>query len=132
VLDAYLNEANSEALIKDAIELTKPYFFNTVLAPRLTAEARRVLDGFKAEGTATEVLHFYFMNTYFPDVRTAAISQRMLKFNENRDKLQYLEELFPANSRRYAIKNHLSKLGSSESAIRTTQDLERLAKEQYG
>ena len=119
VLDAYLNEANSEALIKDAIELTKPYFFNSVLAPRLTAEARRVLDGFKAEGTGTEVLHFYFMNTYYPDVRTAHITQRMLKFNENRDKLRYLEELFPADSRKHAIKNHLSKLGSTQSAIRT-------------
>jgi hypothetical protein len=74
VLDAYLNEANSEALIKDAIELTKPYFFNNVLAPRLTAEARRVLDGFKAEGTSTEVLHFYFMNIYHPDVRSAPIT----------------------------------------------------------
>ena len=74
VLDAYLNEANSEALIKDAIELTKPYFFNNVLAPRLTAEARRVLDGFKAEGTSTEVLHFYFMNIYYPDVRSAPIT----------------------------------------------------------
>jgi hypothetical protein len=55
----------------------------------------------------------------------------MLTFNEDRDRLQYLETLFPAQSRRFAIQSYLSKLGSSDSIIRSPEDLEKLAKEQY-
>ena len=77
VLDAYLNEQNSEELIKDAINLSKPYFFRHVLAPRLENESRRVFDGFKAEVTGTEVLHYYLMNIYYPEIRFAPITRRM-------------------------------------------------------
>jgi hypothetical protein len=74
VLDSYLNEANSEALIKDAIELIKPYFLRNILSPRLEAEARKVFDGFKAEATANEVLHFYTLNVQNPEIRTSKVT----------------------------------------------------------
>jgi hypothetical protein len=81
-LDSYLNEKNSEALIKDAIRLAKPYFFVNVLAPRLSQEARKVFDAFKAETTSDEVLHYYLFNQQHPEMRSAAITQRILNFNE--------------------------------------------------
>ena len=37
--------------------------------------------------------------------------KRMQNFNEDRDKLGYLESLFPDGSRRYAMKNYLSMMG---------------------
>lgn len=35
ILDSFLNEQNSEQLVKDAIKLVKPFFFNNVLRERL-------------------------------------------------------------------------------------------------
>lgn len=104
VLDAFLNEQNSEALIKDAIRVAKPYFFRNVLANRLQEESRKVFDGFAAETTSIDVLHFYMMNLNYPGLRETSIMQRMLTFNEERDRQRYLEELFPADSRKFALK----------------------------
>lgn len=95
ILDAFLSEKNSEALIKDAIRIAKPYFFSNVLAPRLEEESRKVFDGFKAEATANDVLHYYMLNLHHPEVRNAAITQRLMTFHEDRDRSRYLDALFP-------------------------------------
>jgi hypothetical protein len=62
VLDAFLNEQNSESLVKDAIRIAKPYYFLNVLGPRLEQEAKKVFDSFKAEATSNDVLHYYIFN----------------------------------------------------------------------
>ena len=70
VIDAYLNDKNSEAVIKDTIKIAKPYFLLNVIKQKLDVEARRVFDGFKAEATANEVLLFYLFNHNYPEFRT--------------------------------------------------------------
>lgn len=42
-----------------------------------------------------------------------------------------MEEIFPADSRKFALKNHLVKLGYSDKPITTVHELEKTAKDQY-
>jgi hypothetical protein len=82
-------------LIKDAIKLVKPFFFNNVLRERLDQEASRLFEAFKAEASTNEVLNFYIYNLWYPEARNSPIVQRMQNFVEERDKEKYLEGLFP-------------------------------------
>lgn len=135
ILDAFLSEKNSEALVKDAIRIVKPYFFANTLGPRLEQEARKVFDGFKAENTANDVLMYYMMNQQHPEFRHAHATQRLQSFNEDRDRTAYLEALFPDQSRRYALKRHIALMGSTSQpdspAITNAAELEKVTREQY-
>jgi hypothetical protein len=131
VLDAYLNEQNSEALIKDAINIAKPFFFNNVITERLEEESRKVFDAFKAESTSNSVLEYYTFSQWYPEVRSLNTFNRLNNFNMDRDKLGYLESLFPDRSRHYAMKDYLSAMGQNQPA-RTAEELEALTKESYG
>jgi hypothetical protein len=82
-------------LIKDAIKLVKPFFFNNVLRERLDQEASRVFEAFKAEASTNAVLNFYIYNLWYPEARNSPIVHRMQNFVEERDKEKYLEGLFP-------------------------------------
>jgi len=110
-----LNEKNSEALIKDAIQIAKPYFFLNTLRNRLEDEARRVFDAFKAEGTANDVLLFYMMNKEYPDVRKSAFANRFHTYSEARDRQMYLDSLFPDMSISYGLKKYISLMGSDKT-----------------
>jgi hypothetical protein len=116
MLDTFLNEANSEALIKDAIKLVKPFFFINVLKERLEQESAKVFQAFKAEGTTNDVLHYYLFNLWYPEARHHSVTQRMLHFNENRDREMYFESVFPDQSRAYAYKRYVSMLGQDNTA----------------
>jgi transposase len=116
VLDAYLNEQNSEALIKDAINIAKPFFFTNVINERLDQEARKVFDAFKAESTGDHVLQYYVFNMWYPEARQLSTFQKMMNYNEDRDKLGYLESLFPDRSRHYAMRSYLSMMGQNVQA----------------
>ena len=54
----------------------------------------------------------------------------MKEFHEERDKLNYLEAVFPDRSRRYAIKDYLSLMGQDAQAT-TVQELESSTKQAY-
>jgi hypothetical protein len=86
VIDSFLNEQNSETLIKDAIRIAKPYFFENVIGQRLDQEARKVFDAFKTETTANEVLNYYIFNLHNPEARHGQLTQRLLSFHEDRDR----------------------------------------------
>lgn len=87
---------------------------------RLDIEARKVFDAFKSESTGDEVLHYYIFNLWHPEARSLSTVQRMTTFNENRDKLGYLESLFPDRSRNYAMRSYLSMMGQDLSATNST------------
>ena len=74
ILDTFLNEKNSEQLIKDAIKLVKPFFFNNVLRERLDQEAARIFEAFKAEASTNDVLNFYIFNLWYPEARNSPIT----------------------------------------------------------
>jgi hypothetical protein len=61
IIDAYLSEANSENLIKEAIRVVKPFYFY-ILNDALERESSKVLHAFKAETTGSEVLFYYMFN----------------------------------------------------------------------
>jgi hypothetical protein len=54
----------------------------------------------------------------------------MQNFNEDRDKLGYLESLFPDRSRNYAMKSYISLMGQEVQAS-SPQELESAAKSVY-
>jgi hypothetical protein len=112
MLDAYLNEKNSEQLIKDAIKIAKPYFFGQ-LRTRLDEEARRVFDGFYTEGTCDDVLFYYLMNTNHPELQTNPLTQKMINFNENSDRDKYWDALSPVESERFQMKKFISMVGTN-------------------
>jgi hypothetical protein len=130
-LDAYLNEQNSEVLIKDAINIAKPFFFKNVINERLDIEARKVFDAFKAESTGDDILHYYIFSLWYPEARNLNTFKRLTSFNEDRDKLGYLESLFPDRSRRYAMKHYISLMGQDVQATSVDQ-LEQATKAAYG
>jgi hypothetical protein len=82
---------------------------------RLQEESRKVFDGFAAESTQADVLHYYLMNTNYPGFRETSIMQRMQTFSEERDRQRYIEEIFPADSRRFALKRYIALMGSTEN-----------------
>jgi len=131
ILDTFLNEQNSEALIKDAIRIAKPYFFANILQPRLEQESRKVFDAFKAEATANDVLHYYMMNTRYPEMRTLPFFERLQNYQEERDKVQYLEAMHPDLSRNFALKNMIAKMGSDFSQVNSAADLEKATRQEY-
>lgn len=131
VIDAYLNNKNSEAVIKDAIKLAKPYFLLNVIKQKLDVEARRVFDGFKAEATANDVLLFYLFNHNYPEFRTKGIAQKLLNYNEKRDKQAYQDALFPDQSHNYQLRNFIAQIGSINSEAITVAELEANTKAQY-
>ena len=130
ILDAYLNEQNSEVLIKDAINIAKPFFFNNVIGERLEEEARKVFDAFKSESTGDDVLHYYIFSLWYPEARQMNTFRRMQSFHEERDKLGYLESLFPDKSRNYAMRNYISLMGQDVQAT-TPQELESATRSAY-
>jgi hypothetical protein len=76
VIDSFLNDKNSEALIKEAIRIAKPFFFSTIRT-RMEVEGRKVFDGFKAEATGNDVLFYYLFNVHHPELRTSALVHKM-------------------------------------------------------
>lgn len=63
----------------------KPYFLKLIEA-RVEEEEQKVLDGIKAEVTASDILFFYMMNVNHPDVNVHHITHKFLQFNENRER----------------------------------------------
>ncbi len=106
-------------MVKDAINLVKPFFFNNVLRERLDQESARVFEAFKAEASTNDVLHFYIFNLWYPEARSSTATQRVLNFVEERDRERYFEAVFPHQSKAFAIKRHISMLGQSNTKANT-------------
>jgi hypothetical protein len=68
----------------------KPYFLKVIQA-KVGEEEQKVMDGIKAEVTASEILFFYLMNVNHPEVNVHHITQKFLQFNENRDRFNLNE-----------------------------------------
>lgn len=111
MLDSFLSDHNSEAIVKDAIRLAKPYFFETVVRGLLEREAVRVFDSFKAEATSNEVMLYYMFNHEYPHARLSPIMRKLTTFNEERDRDQYISAIFPDLSDSYAVKAYTSMMG---------------------
>ena len=56
--------------------------------------------------------------------------KRMTSFHNDRDKLGYLESLFPDQSRNYAMKNYISLMGQDVQAT-SVEELEQATKAAY-
>jgi hypothetical protein len=61
VIDAYLNEANSENLIKEALRIVKPFYFY-IRFDYLNREAQKVLEAMKVYNTNSSVLVYYMFH----------------------------------------------------------------------
>jgi len=60
---------------------------------------------------------------WYPEVRHLNTFKRLTTFNEERDKLGYLESVFPDSSRNFAMKTYLSIMGQDAQAT-TVEELE--------
>jgi hypothetical protein len=76
------------------------------------------------------VIHFYTFSQWYPEARHLNTFKRMSTFHNDRDKLGYLESLFPTESRQYAMKNYISLMGQDVQAT-SVEELEQATKAAY-
>lgn len=130
ILDAYLNESNSEQLLKDAIDLSKPFFFANQLSSRLAAASRTLMDAFKAESTSNLLLEYYLFNAWNPEARHSAVVRKIAQYSEERERVNIAEAVMPQESRRYAVKKWLSLMGQEEQ-MQEKEQLEAVTAKEY-
>ena len=99
-------------MIKEAIRIAKPFFFNGLMWQKLNREGQKVLDGFVVDLTGKDALFGYMFNMNYPKLRENPFFKRMISFNEERDRNAYLDAIFPDETHNFAIKNYLSLLGA--------------------
>jgi hypothetical protein len=131
ILDTYLNEANSEQLLKDAILMAKPFFFRNILQDKIAAATRTLMDAFKAESTSNLLLEYYLFNAWYPEARHSHVVQKISNFSEQGERLKITEAILPEHSRAHVLKKWVSLMGQ-ESPAATKEELASQAQDEYG
>jgi hypothetical protein len=94
LIDKYLSQANGQALVKEALEIVKPFFLQQ-MQRKFEAESQKIFEELQFENTQPEVLMYYLFNQAFPNAMNRGPLHRYINFSLKKDTYETVTAALP-------------------------------------
>lgn len=130
MIDEYLGDQNQQAVLKEVIQLAKPYFMEQINT-RLEEEANNVLQNFRKDDLQVEVMTHFFMSDIFgKDWTESDFWQKLENYDEESETIDTFNAAMPLHSPTFRRKQLLGAFGSDIFEIVYNKDLSLAQKQE--